>query len=94
MAYIQIDFIHHLNPRGGKLMTNGTKVPMNTSSTFGNSPMPNHMITMGIQAMGGMGRMTSNILAEECLAFFIPPNENAEGNTKGPCDKQCHEYTP
>ena len=54
-------------------MTNGTKVPMNTSSTFGNSPMPNHMITMGIQAMGGMGRMTSNILPKNALHFLFHP---------------------
>ena len=54
-------------------MTNGTKVPINTSSTFGNSPMPNHMITMGIQAMGGMGRMTSNMLPKNALHFLFHP---------------------
>lgn len=49
-------------------MTNGTRFDEHQQHLW-NSPMPNHMITMGIQAMGGIGRMTSNT-AEECLAFY------------------------
>ena len=55
------------------LITNGTKVPIKTKRIFGNSPMPNHMIIMGIHAIGGIGRITSKMLPKNARAFLFHP---------------------
>ena len=53
--------------------TMGVNVPIKTMTTLGTSPMPSSMIISGIQAMGGIGRSTSNSVPKIALNVLFQP---------------------
>ena len=46
---------------------------MNTMRILGNSPIPNQIVMSGIQARGGIGRITSNITPMVALKYRFHP---------------------
>ena len=61
------------------LISSGKKMPRKMMNWFCRSPMPNHRMASGIQAIGGIGRSISNTGSNRFCAVFDQPISSPKG---------------